>query len=87
MLQKNSMSSISDLRFKTEQVFKMAKISPVVVLHRTTPKGVLMSMEKYGEMLSILEDYYISLKAEEYENENKDSISWTNQKDVKKIFR
>lgn len=86
MLQKQNISTISELRFKTDEVFKKIKSSPVYILHRSTPKGVLMSLEKYQEMIDTLEDYYLSLRAQDYEKENKSTIPWVKQTDVKKML-
>lgn len=71
-----AISTISDLRYKTKKVLKDASKSPVVVMHRTSPQGVILSMKKYQEMLDTIEDYYLSLRAQEYENEDKSNSKW-----------
>lgn len=83
----NNISTITDLRFKTKDVLEKASESPVFLFHRSTPKGVLMSYEEYEELMSTLEDYYLSLKAEDYEQENKDKINWVSHDKVKKLFK
>jgi len=35
-------------------------------------------------MTDTLEDYYLSLKAEDYEKENKDKVKWISHKEIKK---
>ena len=59
--------TISDLRFKTKDVLASAMKEPVTLFHRSTPKGVLMSVEKYQDLMSTLEDYYLSIRAVEFE--------------------
>lgn len=86
MLLNKQISTISELRFKTTQVLRKVKDAPVYLFHHATPQGVLLSLEKYEEMQSILEDYFLSLKAREYEQENKKAVEWVSEKDVKKVL-
>lgn len=86
MITQQSISSISDLRFKTKDVFAKAMKEPVFLLHHSTPKGVLLSMEQYEEMMSALEDYYLSVKAESFEKDDKSKIPWKSHREVKKIL-
>lgn len=76
--------TISDLRFKTKDVLASAMKEPVTLFHRSTPKGVLMSMEKYHELMDALEDYYLSIRAEEYEKEDKSKVKWISSEEMKK---
>lgn len=86
MITKSNISTISDLRFKTKDVLAKSDKEPIFLFHRSTPKGVIMSYEKYQELLSSLEDYYLSLKAEGYENEDKEKIAWASHEEVKKLL-
>lgn len=86
MITQQSISSISDLRFKTKDVFAKAGKEPVFLFHHSTPKGVLLSMEQYEEMMSALEDYYLSTKAESFEKDDKSKISWKSHVEVKKML-
>ncbi len=81
-----NISTITDLRFKTKSVLDKADNSPVFLFNRSTPAGVIMSFKKYEEIMGVLEDYYLSVKAEEYEKENKANIDWVSHKDVKKAI-
>lgn len=87
MIDQSQISTISDLRFKTKDVLKKVKNNPVYLFHRSSPQGVILSMEKYKEMTDSLEDYFLSLKVGEYENEDKKSVNWVTQKDVKKLIK
>lgn len=87
MLHKSVISTISELRFKTEEVFQKAKHAPVYLLNRSTPKGVLLSLEKYQEFMDIIEDYFLSLKAGEYEKESKENTPYITQEKVKEMFK
>ncbi|KKQ24090.1 MAG: hypothetical protein US40_C0011G0005 [Candidatus Roizmanbacteria bacterium GW2011_GWC2_37_13] len=84
MITLNNISTISDLRFKTKKVINKANTSPVFLFNRSTPTSVIISFEKYQEMTDTLEDYYLSLKAEDYEKENKDKVKWISHKEIKK---
>lgn len=86
MITPRQISTISELRFKTKDVLRKAKETPVYLFHRSTPRGVLMSMEKYHELMDSLEDYYLSLETEEYEKEDKDRTEWVRHEKVKKMF-
>lgn len=82
-----SLTTISDLRFKTKAVLARALKEPVVVLHRAVPKGVILSMADYEDMTSTLEDYYLSLRAQEYEKEDKDTKDWMSLASLKKQLK
>ena len=76
MILPNIIRTISDLRYKTKDVMAKAQHEPVVLFEHNNPKGVLLSMEKYEELISNLEDYYDSIKAQEYEKEDKKRVKW-----------
>jgi len=84
MINPQSIQTISDLRFKTKDVLKKAIKAPVFLFHRSHPQGVLLSYEKYIELMSQLEDYYLSIRAEEWENEDKKRINWILPEEIKK---
>ena len=86
MIDPKNITTVSDLRFKTDMVLKKAQESPVFVFKRTVPQGVLISYEEYEQMKSSLEDYYLSVKTEGYEQENKKQIKWAKHEDVKKLL-
>lgn len=79
-----NISTISDLRFKTKAVLAKTKKEPVLLFHRSTPIGALFSYEEYQKIMDTLEDYYIALKADEYEKENKKKVKWINHDKIKK---
>jgi len=86
MITQKQIHSITDLRFKTKKVLEKAKKEPVFLFHRHTPKGVLLSFESYQEILSQLEDYFDSIKAERYEKEDKSKVEWIPFSEIKKII-
>ncbi|OGG03842.1 hypothetical protein A2W14_04855 [Candidatus Gottesmanbacteria bacterium RBG_16_37_8] len=87
MINQQTISTISELRFKTKEVLKKVKEAPVYLFHRSVPQGVILSLEKYQEMMEALEDYYLSLRAEEYERQDKNQIKWVSHEEVKKHIR
>ncbi len=84
MITQNNIRTISDLRFKTKEVLDKAGKEPVFVFHHSRPSGVLISFEKYQELQDTVEEYYASVRAEEYEGADKKNVVWTSHKDVKK---
>lgn len=78
-----AITTISDLRYKTQEVLDSADNGPVTILHHATPKGVLLSIKEYEQIMSTLEDYYLSLRAEEYEKEDKSTVSWISEKTIR----
>ena len=83
----NQISTISDLRFKTKDVLKKAAGEPVYIFNRSVPQGVILSYEAYENLLEELEDYHDSLKAQEYEKEDKSKVKWVSFSEVRKMFK
>jgi len=86
MITQKSISTISELRYKTKEVLKKTKDAPVYLFYRSVPQGVILSLEKYQEMMEALEDYYLSLRAEEYEKQDKNRIKWVPHEEVKRLI-
>lgn len=86
MISQNNISTISDLRFKTKQVFRKAAKNPVFVFNRSKPTGVLLSIKKYEKLMDDLEDYYLSLKAQEHAKENKSKVKWVAFEEIEKLI-
>lgn len=82
MILPNIIRTITDLRYKTKDVMAKAQHEPVVLFEHNSPKGVLLSMDKYEELVRNLEDYYDSIKAQGYEKEDKRKVKWTALKDI-----
>lgn len=87
MIYKSPIFTISDLRFKTKKVLEKANQEPVFLFHRSSPRGVIISFKKYQEILSQLEDYYLSLKAQELEKEDKKKVKWISHDKVKTLLK
>jgi prevent-host-death family protein len=79
-----NITTISDLRYKTKQVLINAESGPVTILHRATAKGIIISVDEFEKLTSTSEDYYLSLRAEELEKEDKKTVSWIPEKTIKK---
>lgn len=78
---------MSDLRFNTKSVLNKSEDEPVFLFHRSTPKGVLLSWKHYQTIIDQLEDYHLSLRAEEFEKEDKKNVKWVSASMVKKILK
>lgn len=81
-----NISTISDLRFKTEEVLTKADMAPLFLFNRSTPRAVILSIEEFNNISEQLEDYYLSIRAKEYEKEDKTKIDWVEQNEVKKLL-
>lgn len=80
-----SFTTISDLRFKTKEVLARAAKKPVIILHRAEPRGVILSVAEFEEIMSNLEDYYLSKRAEELiKKDNKSTVRWITDKKLRK---
>lgn len=86
MIDPQSISTISDLRFKTKAVLKKGEKAPVFIFSRSVPTGVYLSYAQYRMLMSDLEDYYSAQEAAEYEKEDKSKVKWYSQKEVEKIL-
>lgn len=84
MINPSAISTISELRLKTKEVLKKADKEPVFLFSRSTLKGVILSYKNYKELIDLLEDYYLSLKAEDFEKEDKDKVKWIPHEKLKK---
>ncbi|PIP57571.1 hypothetical protein COX03_02400 [Candidatus Woesebacteria bacterium CG22_combo_CG10-13_8_21_14_all_39_10] len=82
-----NISTISDLRFKTDEVLAKADLSPLILFHRSTPRAVILSVEGFNKISEQLDDYYLALRAEEYEKEDKSKIDWVKHSQVKGLLR
>lgn len=87
MIYKNPIFTISDLRFRTKKVLDKALKEPVILFHRSSPKGVIISFKKYQEILDQLEDQYLSLKAQEAEKEDKKKVKWISHDKIKSLIK
>lgn len=80
--------TISDLREKPVEILKRLRSAygPLYIFYRSKPNAVMLNLLEYQKLLDIAEDYFDSLKAEEYEKEDKNKIRWlTNNELVKKL--
>ncbi len=83
---KDNVKTISDMRERTKELLKEVQkvYGPLYILYRSKPQAVLLSLEEYQKLADLAEDYLDSLKAQEYEKENKQKIKWIEFAKVKK---
>ena len=60
---------------------------PLFILYRSKPKAVLLSLDEYQKLTDLAEDYVDSLKAQEFEAQDKRKIRWVEQKEVQKLLK
>ena len=76
--------TISELRSHTNEVLEKAARAPLWLLRKSKPEVVLLSVEKFQELMDIAEDYFLSVKAKDYEQEDKTKVKWISHEEVKK---
>lgn len=57
---------------------------PFYIFHRSKPKAVLIAIKQYIKLHELLEDYFDSLSAQEYEKIDKTKVKWQTLEDLKK---
>ena len=60
---------------------------PLFILYRSKPQAVLLSLDEYQKLTDLAEDYVDSLKAQEFEAQDKRKIRWVEQKEVQKLLK
>lgn len=81
--------TISDLRERPVDLLKQLESSygPVYIFYRSRPNAVLLSLTEYQKLIDLAEDYFDSLKAEEYEKKNKKNVQWIEHEElIKKLL-
>lgn len=78
--------TISDMRENARKLLKevQASYGPLFIFYRSTPQAVLLSLEEYQKLADLAEDYLDSLKAQEFETQDKKRIKWIGQSEVKR---
>lgn len=56
---------------------------PSYIFYRSTPKAVILSITEYEQLLDSIDDYYASLRAQEYEKETKEDIQWISARQMR----
>lgn len=76
--------TISDMRENARKLLKEAQSShaPLFILYHSKPEAVLLSFEEYQKLAEMAEYYMDSLKAQEFETQDKKKIKWVSRKDV-----
>lgn len=60
---------------------------PLFILYRSKPQAVLLSLEQYQKLADFAEDYIDSVKAQEFEAQDKRKIRWVAQEEAKKLVK
>ena len=85
MLNTRNVKTISDMRKNALGILKQTKSSgPLYLFYRSKPQAVFLSLVNYQRLKDIAEDYFDSLKAQEFEKEDKKKIKWTGHEQLKK---
>lgn len=88
ILSPNNTKTISDMRENARKLLKQAKEEgPLYILYRSKPEAILISIEEYKKLADLAEDYLDSLKAQEFEVENKKKIKWIGYEKVKEFLK
>ena len=85
MLNTQTIKSLTDLRLNPKNILKLAEEEGAVyILDRSKPKGVVLSLEKYDEMVDLIDDYLDGLEMAEFEKKPKNPKDWISLEEVKK---
>lgn len=78
ILTNSNVKTISDMRENARELLKEVKkmYGPLFILYRSKPQAVLLNLEEYQKLADLAEDYLDSLKAQEFEKEDKKKIKW-----------
>jgi len=78
--------TISDLREKPVELLKKVSSSydPLYIFYRSKPSAVMLSLASYQKILDLAEDRLDSLKAQEYEANDKKKVKWVKHGDLLK---
>ena len=88
MLNTQTIKSLTDLRSNPLNVIKLAQQEGAVyILNRTRPTSVLLSLEKYDEMVDLIDDYLDGIWMAEQEKKPFDPKDWIPWEEVKKSLK
>ena len=84
-----NIKTISDMRENASKLLKEVQdfYGPLFILYRSKPKAVLLSLDEYEKLADLAEDYIDSLKAQEFEAQDKRKIRWIGQKEAQKLLK
>jgi len=80
-----NVKTISDMRENAKKLLEQVQkaYGPLYILYRSKPQAVLLSLEEYQKLADLAEDYLDSLKAQEFEAQDKKKIKWLSLGEVK----
>ncbi|MBI1982140.1 MAG: type II toxin-antitoxin system Phd/YefM family antitoxin [Candidatus Levybacteria bacterium] len=85
ILSSANVKTISDMRENARELLKQVQkaYGPLYILYRSKPQAVLLSLAEYQKLADMAEDYLDSLRAQEFEAEDKKKIKWLSFDEVK----
>lgn len=85
VLSSANVKTISDMRENARKLLEQAQkaYGPLYIFYRSKPQAVLLSLEEYQKLADLAEDYLDSLKAQEFEAQDKKKIKWLSLDEVK----
>lgn len=83
-----NIKTISDMRENARSLLKEVQrfYGPLFILYRSKPQAVLLSLAEYEKLADFAEDYIDSLKAQEFEEQDKRKIKWVEQEEAQKLL-
>lgn len=83
---KNDIKTVTDLRENTLSLLNSLakKNRPTIVMHRKSPKAVMMSIKAYNRIMEMIEDFLDERIAMDLEKEPYDPKNYTDEEDVLK---
>lgn len=83
MFTTQNVKTISDMREDAKGLLEHVKREGATyIFYRSKPEGVLLNMSEFNRLREMAEDYQDSIKAQEYEKEDKSKAKWYSHEDV-----
>jgi prevent-host-death family protein len=80
---KQNTKTVTDLRERTIDILEASSREPLYIFHRSEPKAVILSIEKFSSLLEKLEDYKDTIDTQRLELEGYTDEELTSWKSIK----
>ena len=74
--------TVTDMRERAVRLLREVKEQgPLYIFRRSKPEAVILSMEEYQKVLEVIDEHYLSFKAQEYEKIDPKNEEWLTLKE------
>lgn len=69
--------TITDMRERAVELIREAREKgPLYIFRHNKPQAVILDMEEYQKYLDLIDEYYLALKAKEFEEKDRQKEEW-----------